>query len=459
MASKWPPFADGVIPSRRTLHGGEPTGRGVTPRPVSFSQWQLQRLTLALASSGTSSVQTAHFVFRMIVSGKRVQNDEPTLFAKTEGAHGHLRRWLVSFAKEGRPLDKTIDPVATVRSTGRGERMRHVARTRFADDVNRELLQLRKLDNHHAVLAVVTDYLMIAGASLLFMMWPWSAPVALLVIGSRQRALQTLLHESAHGTLARNRALNYLLGTVFSGFLVFQTYRSYVASHVRSHHGSLGDPVADPDTFQYVSAGLADRDFTRQDLVREIFRTLLLHNVPNYLTYLLRERLAPRNWDSLNPAYRLEFAAFLTVWGVVIGGAAYLGYLTELALLWFLPFLTVNQVLGWFIEIAEHYPIVLDAARDLDMTRNRRSGPIERFLTGAHGEQLHLTHHLRPHIPFWNIEAAHKVMLKDNRYADINRYTSGIFSSIDKSVPTILEEIIHLLPDARSLYRNSGTTP
>ena len=350
-------------------------------------------------------------------------------------------------------MDKTTDTNRPNHNSADRTTRRQIERTRFAEDINHELLQLRKLDNHHAIIALATDYLIIAGAVYLFMAWSWSAPLAILIIGSRQRALQTLLHESAHGTLARNRPLNYLIGTVFSGFLVFQTYRSYVASHVRNHHGSLGDPVVDPDTAQYVRAGLADSNFTRQDLIREIFRTLSFQNVPHYLKYLFRERLTPKNWGSLDTAYRLEFTAFLMTWGFIIGSAVYLGYFKELALLWILPFLTVNQVLGWLIEIAEHYPMVLDARRDLDMTRNRRSGPIERFLTGAHGEQFHLTHHLRPLVPFWNIEAAHRTMLRDSRYAEIDRYASGIFLSKDKNVPTILEEIINLRPDGRSLYR------
>jgi fatty acid desaturase len=85
---------------------------------------------------------------------------------------------------------------------------------------------LAGLDNWHGPLALATDWaFMIAVAVVCQLLFGWVAwafyfLVALPLIGTRQRALATLLHESAHGTLAKNKRLNKFLGTWLSGWVI-----------------------------------------------------------------------------------------------------------------------------------------------------------------------------------------------------------------------------------------------
>jgi fatty acid desaturase len=72
---------------------------------------------------------------------------------------------------------------------------------------------------------------------------------------------------------------------------------------------------------------------------------------------------------------------------------------------WAIPYLTTFQIITWFIELSEHYPLVCTAKTDLYATRNRFSHPVEAFFTSVHGENFHLIHHLFPGIPFWKADS------------------------------------------------------
>src|ERR1700752_3981453 len=96
---------------------------------------------------------------------------------------------------------------------------------RFAKQIREDLKPLYALDNWHGPLALAEDVLVIILAILSpYFLQPvmgWVAPylvISLPLIGFRMRALATLLHESSHCTLAKNPALNFVLGTFCSGY-------------------------------------------------------------------------------------------------------------------------------------------------------------------------------------------------------------------------------------------------
>lgn len=114
-------------------------------------------------------------------------------------------------------------------------------------------------DNWHGVLGVIEDWAVVF-LFILLSEFVWKLDTLLtvklmvyfltvLVIGARQRAIADCLHQAAHQCLASNEKLNFLLGTVFSGYTVFQSFYGYQMSHVRVHHPHLGT-LKDPD---YVS--------------------------------------------------------------------------------------------------------------------------------------------------------------------------------------------------------------
>jgi fatty acid desaturase len=307
---------------------------------------------------------------------------------------------------------------------------------KFPLEIRKQLKPLTRLDDWHSILALIEDYVIILASILITCnLANWFYPVALLLIGSRQRALATLLHESAHGTLAKTRLLNWMLGTFGSGYLIFQQMTAYKRSHSINHHRYLGHPEHDPDFKFYLSEGLYEPISPFSFLLQYIVQPLLLFRVPVYLLYLIRHRLFAKEND------RQESLILLSYWLAIAGLAAWLGFWDKLILFWFIPYLTVFQVLGWFIEMSEHYPLLGNSTIDLYLSRNRFSSWYEAFFTSMHNENFHLVHHLLPNVPFWNQPKAHQILMADPNYRSQNTLTGGIFFS-NHDRPSILSSIL-----------------
>lgn len=295
-------------------------------------------------------------------------------------------------------------------------------RHRFSKEIKDQIKTLYRYDNYHGPLALMQNLFWISLAIYLGESSPWLIPLAILLIGSRQRALATLLHEAAHGALCRSKRLEKFLGTWCSGYLVFQAWDSYKRSHTLDHHHKLGDADRDPDYQYYRQSGVFEASSSFRFALMHLVRPMLFLGAPGSLKYLLVNRLirSPRKGELLSLlACHAMLAVCLTL---VLGAKGYLLY-------WLLPYLTTFQALTWFIELAEHYPMIAQAKVDLQATRNRFSHPIEHFFTAMHGENFHLIHHLFPAIPYWNLKKAHRILLGDPAYATTNAGFGGIFIS------------------------------
>lgn len=155
-------------------------------------------------------------------------------------------------------MDSTVLEVASKSKTSTEAFKRY----KFDAHISKEVMQRtmkQTTDNWHGVLGVIEDWAFIflfilvsefvrkLDTSLTVKLMIYFLTV--LVIGARQRGLADCLHQASHQCLASNKKLNFLLGTVFSGYTVFQSFYGYQASHVRNHHPHLGT-LRDPD---YVS--------------------------------------------------------------------------------------------------------------------------------------------------------------------------------------------------------------
>jgi fatty acid desaturase len=292
----------------------------------------------------------------------------------------------------------------------------------FDTDIKKSIKSLCQYDNVHCFLGLSADFIWIAFGIYLSCLSFYFYPLTLLIIGSRQRALATLLHDATHHCLAKNKTLNKILGTFFSGYLIFQTWEAYQKSHVYQHHVRLGDPKLDPDFKYYLDSGLYQTISRWQFFYRFFLKPLLFLNVPSSFVYLVKNRL-------MDKKVRAELFWMLVSLSCFIAIGTYLTNWTFFFLYWLVPYLTVFQTLTWFIEVSEHYPLVAGATVDIDATHNRFSHPIEGFFTSMHHENFHLIHHLFPAVPFWNMKKAHQVLLNDPVYAQKNACFGGIFLS------------------------------
>lgn len=305
----------------------------------------------------------------------------------------------------------------------------------FAPPIAAALAELARLDNWHALLAAATSYLIVAAAIVVGEQgWAWYV-LAVWVIGSRQRALTTLLHDAAHGRAARNKLLNRFVGGYLSGYLIGQAFTPYRQSHVINHHWYLGDAERDPDFRLYLDADLYKGLTPARFFWRQVVATLLLLNAPAYLWYVAKHRLVALL------ASKRESIQVVALWLAIFTVVHVFDGWRILLMYWVVPYVTSFVIIGRFIEIAEHYPLVGAGAEHpasmevhagqstLHATRNRFSHPLEALFFSMHHENFHLVHHLRPEIPFWNLKRAHWKMLEDSEYRLVNQPCGGIFVS------------------------------
>lgn len=293
---------------------------------------------------------------------------------------------------------------------------------RFTKSIRDDLDTLAVPNNYRGLLGLAYDYAVIAVAIYVTLQAWWFYPAALLLIGARQRAFVTILHDAGHQTLCANKTLNDFVARFFVGYPLVQGFKTYITSHVINHHNHIGDDDRDPDLQYYVERGLFEetdrKRFVREHLIKPLFFGFTLI----YIRMLLVHR-----WKQLREG-SVETIVITVYWAVIIAICAWFGWLPHLLLFWFVPLVLMFPWIGWFAGIAEHYPLIRNKD-EIHMSWNRFSHPVEAFFTALHNENFHLTHHLRPDIPYWNLKKAHEVMLRDPVYAEANEEMGGIFFS------------------------------
>ncbi|SOC58323.1 Fatty acid desaturase [Chromohalobacter canadensis] len=316
---------------------------------------------------------------------------------------------------------------------------------RLTPEVSKKLKPLAKKSNFWPLISISGAYLTIAISIFLTLnlSW-WLYPIALVLIGSTQRGMANLLHESSHGTLAKSTTLNHIFGTTLTGHLIFHMLASYKESHIENHHPGLGDRDQDPDYQFHLEMGLYEheKESTLKFFVKNIFLSLFGFRTFSYVKYVVKDRLLfkPRNKEERN-SVRIEKVQFYMQWMAIIAMVSHTGTWTYLFLFWFVPMFTTTASIGWIIELAEHYPLPESETHSLLLSRNRHGWAFENWLLGRYGDNYHLVHHLRPNIPHHNVAKAHKIMLEDPEYKKWDDLWGGILTRKSPERMTLIDYV------------------
>src|SRR5688500_7175990 len=110
-----------------------------------------------------------------------------------------------------------------------------------------ELATVRERSSWKGTALIVHAWTLILGAMALVAWWPnpLTFLLAVAIIGSRQLGLAVLMHEGAHGGLARDEKLNLRLAQWFCAYPVFAETRAYRRYHLKHHAHTQQDD--DPD--------------------------------------------------------------------------------------------------------------------------------------------------------------------------------------------------------------------
>jgi fatty acid desaturase len=258
---------------------------------------------------------------------------------------------------------------------------------------------------HAARDLVETWTLIFAAWALCFYVSPLWTPLALIVIGSRQRALGNRLHDASHGNMLRGKKANQWVASLLCALPIFEDYELYRLEHLQ-HHAYLGTPGRDPDFLELPAQG--------EESPRSAWRV--------YFSFALN----PRMWrdsvlTTLPRVGAVQRLRVLAWWTVMLGVLALLagprGALV-FAALWLASKATVYHLIKVFAEISDHVGLVPGTI--LGYTRNLPNNWLSFFLH-PHHDNYHLTHHLFPRIPLAHLPRMHGLLMEVGLYAQAHQ--------------------------------------
>ncbi len=298
-----------------------------------------------------------------------------------------------------------------------------------------QIATLRRRSDAWGLWLVVHAWGVIFGAMGLVALWPnplnWL--LAIVAIGSRQLGLLILMHDGAHGMLARTPALNRVLSQVCCAWPVFADTDVYRRYHLQHHAHTMQDD--DPDLILTGHYPIA-----RSSLWRKLRRDLLGSTGFAQRRAQLRAAFGP---PAASLATRLaHFGQALgpqTLFNLCLFAAlALTGRWYFYPLLWLLPLLTWQQLVLRVRNIAEHAAIP-DRGDPFQFARTTLVTPLERAFVAPYWVNYHLEHHLLMWVPCHRLPLCRR-MLERNGHGT-RMLTSRGYRAVLREVTTPDEEL------------------
>jgi fatty acid desaturase len=249
---------------------------------------------------------------------------------------------------------------------------------------------------------------LILGAMAMVALWPnpFTFLLAVAIIGSRQLGLAILMHDGAHGALARSPRLNIALSQYFCAYPVFAETEAYRRYHLQHHAHTQQDD--DPDLV--LSAPFP---ITRPSYRRKFWRDISGQTGFAQRKAQLLNALGDRSWPLARRAafFWSKLGPQLLANAVLFAGLAAAGAWWAYPLLWLLPLMTWMMVITRIRNIAEH-AVVPDSDDPLRNTRTTHAGFLERLFIAPYYVNYHLEHHLLFYVPCYNLPRVHRILAR-----------------------------------------------
>jgi fatty acid desaturase len=257
----------------------------------------------------------------------------------------------------------------------------------------------------------LSDFFVIIAAAILS--WQtevfWVYFLAMVLIGSRMRALNNLVHEASHYSLYQSKWLNLAVGWLCA-LPVLLSMSQYRTSHML-HHSQLGYDD-DPDLVR-------ERQLTQDGNQNRSLWQRLIRLPQQYVVYVFGS-LYVEAGQTITLFWRLLAIVLPLVIGFVFYGEV---VFKVFFLYWLLPFLTSYQVIKFIAEAGEHGglydsidPQTKLQEKTIRMSRNTVPNCGLRVLVYPHGDGYHMLHHRFPAVPGLNLASFHDDLVKTGWY-------------------------------------------
>jgi fatty acid desaturase len=300
-----------------------------------------------------------------------------------------------------------------------------------------ELANVRERVTWRGVSMIAHAWAVIAAAVALVAAFPnpLTYLLAVAVIGSRQLGLAILMHDGAHGALARDERTNLWLSQWFCAFPVGAETRAYRRYHLQHHAHTQTEK--DPDLVLSAPFPITHASYRRK-FMRDITgqtgfeqRKAQIMNALGARDHSWRQQLNGL-WQNLGPQ--------LLTQAVLLALCVAAGVWWAYPLLWLVPLLTWFQVVTRVRNIAEH-AVVSDSADPLRNTRTTVANWLERAFVAPYYVNYHLEHHLLFYVPAYNLPRVHAILMRsafkdrvevERGYATVLRKATAKPASEDK---------------------------
>jgi fatty acid desaturase len=257
-----------------------------------------------------------------------------------------------------------------------------------------ELERVRHPSDLWGTLAVAHAWAVIAGAMALTAWQWWLAPIAIVLIGSRQLGIAILMHDAAHGVLTKTKWLNEFLGQWLCGYPVGSDLVPYRKYHLQ-HHRSTQQPN-DPDL--ELSAHFP--------ITRASFRRKLIRDITGQTGFQQRKAailgaIRRKQWRTLG--------GWALTNGIILAACIVSGFWWLYPVLWLAPLLTWFQLITRVRNIAEH-AVVPDNDDPYRNARTTLANPFVRAVLAPYWVNYHVEHHLLFWVPCYRLPTMHRIL-------------------------------------------------
>jgi fatty acid desaturase/membrane-associated phospholipid phosphatase len=255
-----------------------------------------------------------------------------------------------------------------------------------------------------SVAAFLVEWTLMVAAIAAALRW-WNGPVivlAAIVVATRQHAILVLYHDGVHGLVARGRRVNDFVVNSAVGVPLLLPIHLYRALHL-SHHRHLGAPSDPERVLLYRGQPWRFRPLPAAALAGQLAGDVLAWNGVVMIVRYLREA---RGGDALKlprtrpyPELIVQYAIFFALLGWA--WATWPVATTRAALLWFVPYATLTQLLQKIRSFAEH----ATADADPSLSCSWSPGLLGRLTIWPYNINYHREHHSRPKVPWDRLPA------------------------------------------------------
>ena len=291
-----------------------------------------------------------------------------------------------------------------------------------------QLAELRERSFWRGLWLIAHAWIVIFGSIALVAWWPnpFTFLLAVVLIGSRQLGLAILMHDGAHGCLAKNQKVNLWLSQWLCAYPIVAETRAYRRYHLQHHARTQQDD--DPDLILSAPFPITKASYKRKFL-RDLTGQTGYEQRKAQIKMALGDpgwppsRRAAHVWDKLGPQ--------LVVNALLFAGLSAVGLWWAYPLLWLLPLLTWMMVITRVRNIAEH-AVVGDSDDPLRNTRTTLANWLERAVVAPYYVNYHLEHHLFFYVPCYNLPKLHRILTRGPHVGRLE-LASGYFEVLRKA--------------------------